>query len=320
MIPPMCWLRRMCALILLPLLAGCSAPEEPFRVGTNIWIGYEPLYLARAQGDDDDTPIRLVAMSNATEVQRAMRAGMLEAAALTLDEVLVLRQDDLDLRVVLVMDFSNGADVLMARPEITSLEGLRGRRIGVESSAVGAVLLQGALEVAGLEIDDVELVHLAVDYHERAYMQGEVDAVVTFEPVRTQLLNAGAHTLFDSSRIPDRIVDVLVTTAAIAEARGDTLRRLIAGHFAAVELLRQEPLKAAQVMVARQGISAEEIVSSYKGLSIPDLAENRRLLAARHPGLLVAGRNLADLMLERRMLRRPVSVDGMFDDRWLPAQ
>jgi len=303
----------------LLLTVGCSPPSEPFRVGTNIWIGYEPLYLADALGYYDGEPIRLVAMSNATEVQRAMRAGVLEAAALTLDEALNLVADGFDLRVVLVMDASNGADVLLARPEIADLSALRGRRVGVESSATGVILLNGALEAANLAITDITVVHIAVDHHEAAFRNGEVDAIVTFEPVRTQLLASGAHILFDSSRIPNRILDVLVTTPEIATAHQATLRKLIAGHFRALHELRSNPMAAAERMVQRQRLAPADIVASYKGLSIPDLAENRRMLAPA-PELSNAAKRLADIMFEHRMLPHPVATEQLFDARWLPTQ
>lgn len=313
-------------LLSLPVLGAalsglaCTPPKSPFRVGSNIWLGYEPLYLAQDMGLYDPARIRLVAMSNATEVQRALRAGTLEAAALTLDEVLSLKQDGFDLRVVLVMDFSQGADVLLARPGITHLADLRGRRVGVESSAVGAVMLDGALEKAGLDIADIQLVHLTIDQHERAYREDRVDALVTFEPVGTTLLAAGARSLFDSRDIPGRIVDVLAVPPETLTSHPDELRQLIRGHFAALDYLRREPLQAAGRMRPRQGLPAETILTAYRGLNLPDRAENRRLLASPSPALQPAAERLARLMLDRRILNHPVSVAGMFDPTWLPER
>ncbi|MDH3972947.1 MAG: ABC transporter substrate-binding protein [Deltaproteobacteria bacterium] len=303
---------------LLLVLTVCTSPPEPFRVGTNIWLGYEPLYLAQSMGYYDDLPIRMVTMNNATEVQRALRSGMLEAAALTLDEALSVKEDGFDIKVVLVMDFSRGADVLLSRPGIKSLADLRGKKVGVESSAVGAVLLHGALEAAGLTISDVSLVHLTIDQHQHAYETGEVDAVVTFEPVRTQLLNAGARVLFDSRLIPDRIVDVLVTRSDVSKRHGDMLAQLIDGHFSAVKYINDRPLEAAEKMTAREGISAKAIVAAYEGLHIPGLDDNRRLLKGESPDLAHSTRKLVDLMLKQGMLQKPVAVDGFFDNSWLP--
>ena len=318
-------LRSLLAFLLILLLTtGCTEPYKPFRVGSNVWIGYESLYLARALGQFDGTPIQLVEMNNATEVSNALRAGVLEGAALTLDEVLTVCQDGIDLRVVLIMDFSEGADVLLARPEFPDLESLRSRRIGVESSAVGAILLQEALESAGMSSAEVQVVHLAVDHHVDAWGKDQVDALVTFEPVRTRILQKGAHELFSSRQIPGRILDVLVVRADLDARQQNHLRQLLRGHFAALDVLRQQPLAAARRMAPRTQISEPEVLSSFEGVRIPDLEENRRLLAGDAPDMTASVRRLAEWMLAQQMFRRRVIpeeiVRNLFDDRWLPEK
>ena len=116
-------------------LVGEVVVAEPLAVGTNVWPGYEPLYLARNLGYYNDS-IRLVEYSSATEVLRAIRNKLIDVATLTLDEVLLLRQSGVDVRSVLVTDISNGGDVIVARPGIETLADLKGRKVGVESTAL----------------------------------------------------------------------------------------------------------------------------------------------------------------------------------------
>ncbi len=83
-------------------LAGCGVePAPPLRIGTNVWSGYEPLYLARELGYLDPRSVHLVEYPSASEVIRAFRNQAIEAAALTFDEVLLLTQDGFEPRVVL---------------------------------------------------------------------------------------------------------------------------------------------------------------------------------------------------------------------------
>lgn len=309
------------ALLVPALLASCSSPRPPFRVGTNIWIGYESLYVAENEGFFGDTPIRLVTMRNASEVQQALHAGMLEAASVSLDEALNLVEDGLDLRVVLVMDVSHGADVVLGGPTVASLQDLRGKRIGVETSALGAVMLQAALATAALQPADVEIVDMGIDRHANAFRTGQIDAVVTFEPVRSELLGEGAALLFDSSNAPGRIVDVLVVTAEALARDPDAVRTLVAGHFRAIDVFRAQPLRAATIMRSRQRLVPEEILNAFRGLQIPDVAENRRMLgtAAGPPQLEVSAAKLVRIMVENQLLEQPVAVAGLAEDRFLPA-
>ena len=61
------------ALLVFALLAGGCSPPPPLRVGSNQWVGYEALYLARSLGHYDPTLIKLVELPSSTEVQQALR-------------------------------------------------------------------------------------------------------------------------------------------------------------------------------------------------------------------------------------------------------
>lgn len=318
--------RTICNLLCLCLIAfvvsaaalnGCSKRQEPLlRIASNVWPGYEPLYLARSLGYYDDKNIRLLEMPSASQVSQAMRDGTIEAVCLTLDEAIFLMQDDIDLRVVLVMDVSHGADVLMARPGIDTLKSLRGKTIGVENAAVGAIMLDAALQAGELLVEDVTIVPLTVGQHAAAYLAGKVDAVMTFEPVKSQLLKAGAHVLFDSTQIPGRIVDVLVVRSEIAEAHTQALKELVQGYFRALEYLATNPQEAAQRMAPRLG---ENALAQFSGITLPDIQENRALLGGNPPPLTITAGELAGLMLRRELLRKSVSVERIADPSFLPT-
>ena len=114
---------RIAAILLfLPLLLACSAQkEDPLRIGTNIWPGYESFYIASQFGLYGDSDIKIVAYSSAIEVMRAYRNREIEGAALTMDEVLNLADNGQNPKVVLITDSSNGADMLLGQPDIEKL-------------------------------------------------------------------------------------------------------------------------------------------------------------------------------------------------------
>jgi NitT/TauT family transport system substrate-binding protein len=153
-------------LAMLAILAGCTQePQTPLRVGTNVWPGYEPLYLARDQGYYPPQSVRLVEYTSASEVIRAFRNGAIDAAALTLDEVLLLAETTPDVSVVLALDVSHGADVILAQPALSSLRDFKGRRVGVEATALGAYMLTRAPQTVDLTPTDVRTVSLEVFEH-----------------------------------------------------------------------------------------------------------------------------------------------------------
>lgn len=306
--------------VILGCLPGCSSREAALRIASHDWLGYQPLFLARELGFLDEEGVRLVEMPSASYSLQALSAGNVDGAALTLDEVLSARADGLDLRVVLVFDVSDGADVLLAHPDIDSLRDLAGRRVGVESTAVGALMLSEALQAAGLAPASVKLVPLTADRHYAAFTSGQVDAVVTFEPMASRLLRMGARRLFDSRAIPGRIVDVLALRADALDASPRALTGLLGAYFRALGHLRQHPEDGVGRMAARLELPASAVQSSLEGLKLPDLAANHRWLEGRPCPLEQSAAILEKVMRTARLLVRPSRLEDLCAPQFLPPR
>jgi len=141
-------------------LAGCHQ-QPPLRLGSIVFTGYEPVFMARELGWLDPALVRLVELYSNTDALRALAAGQIEAAQLTVDEFLSGRAEGLDLRIIAVLDESLGADVVIAHPQLHDRQDIRGRRIAVEDGAVGAVMLSAFLNARGVEPSDVVTVPVA---------------------------------------------------------------------------------------------------------------------------------------------------------------
>lgn len=297
------------------ILASCTKAEPPLRVGANVWPGYETLYLARSLGYYDNTPIRLVDYPSGTEEVRAYRNGEIEAAGISIDQALVLAATNPDVKIVVVMDFSNGGDVILGKPEIPNLQGLKSRPVGVESTALGAFIITRALEQKSMSPKDIKIVSLGVSEHERAFKDGKVDAVVTFGSARTKLLAAGAKQLFDSSQIPGEIVDVLIVREDVINKQPKALQALVDGRFRALDYLTKNPQDAASRIAPRTGVTPEQFLESLKGLSSPNLQENQKLLGKTDPSLLNGVKRLSQVMLENKLLPKAVNPAPLLDDK-----
>lgn len=287
-------------------------PAQSLRLGTNIWTGYEPLYLARSLDYYDESSVRLVECTSASQVIRAFRNNTLEVAALTLDEALLLKESGYDVRIILVTDISHGGDVILGNSEVQQLADLRGRKVGVEHTALGAYVLTRALDGVGMSVADVNIVPLEVDEHERAFTDGIVDAVVTFDPVSSHLIAQGATRLFDSTQIPGEIVDVLVVRSRTLETSADQLDILLRGWFSAQQYLKEHPQEASRRMAGRLQLEPQDVLKSFDGLRLPDRNENLLLLGGTQPTLVETAERLVDVMLDQKLLYKEIDVSQLF--------
>jgi NitT/TauT family transport system substrate-binding protein len=291
-------------------VAGCMrVPDAALRIGTNVWIGSEPLYLARDLGRLDASAVQLVEYPSASEVLRAYRNQAIDGMVISLDELFGLAADGLDPRVVLVVDVSDGADVVVGRQGMRTMQDLKGRSVAVESGALGAFVLSRALALSAMQASDVNVVHLESNEQPTAFEKGRIDAAVTFDPYRAQFLRAGAVTLFDSKRIPGEIVDLLAVRASVVDAHPKAIQSLLAGWFDALDYIAREPADAARRMGIRQQTSGEQFLEAQKGLHVPSREENLQMLGGASPTLTVTGRRLMTLMVDAKLLRAPIDIE-----------
>lgn len=252
---------------------GSSRPKPAVRVGTNVWIGYEPLHAAAADGRLGPE-LRLVEYVSATQVLRGFENGDIDAAAVTLDEALRLASTTHDVQLIAVLDVSTGGDAVIARPPRTTLAHLAGARIAVEHTAVGELVLRRALERARLKRADVEVVPTPANEHLAAWDAG-VDAVVTFEPVRSRLLALGGVELLSSGELPGEIVDVLVARRSLVKARPGLGRQLAATWFALRSWVQAEPERFSRLAAPRLRVTEAEVRRQLSTLRFPDEAESQ---------------------------------------------
>src|SRR5512144_3430584 len=95
------WPRVVACAALLALVAACTPSERVLRIGTNVWIGSEPLYLARELGRLDSSAVQLVEYQSASEVLRAFRNGAIDGMVISLDELFGLAVDGFQPRIIL---------------------------------------------------------------------------------------------------------------------------------------------------------------------------------------------------------------------------
>lgn len=306
-------------LLLFACLSGCKPAAEPLRIVSSPWPGYEPLYLARDLGYLDAKQFILNELPSSNITLEAFSNGSADIATITLDETLALLAQGKKVRILAVMDVSNGADAVMAKPNIRTLADLKGKRIAVINIPLGVFMLSRTLDAAGLTAKDVSVVLMPEDKHEKAYLQNKIDVAVTFEPFKTKLAQAGARKLFDSSSIPNEIFDLLVVSEEVYQSRREELCQFTRQWFRAQEYVQMNAQEAGQRMSKRMGIDPGLYREMMNGLLVPAREENLRLLSGNSPAILKPAQKLAQSMLEAKLL--PVAVDpaAVLAPEFLPA-
>lgn len=298
---------RALTLALILSLLGCSDQTDTLRIGANRWLGYGPLYLADDLHWMTPSGYRLVEYPHTTGVLRGYRNGLLDAALLTLDEALILQSSGQPVQILLVADVSAGADVLFANAHIQQLAQLRGQRIGVENSALGAFFLSRILDLAKLPASEISVIDMPVNEHLHALRTGQIDAAINFASASASFAPLGVHPLLDSRALPNEIIDVLVINPQRVSAQ--QAKRLRELWFTSQEQWFEQRQDIDPRLSRRLGLNGDELAQTLAGLQIGDRALNQQL---RKDGTLLRSLNrLNDYLFSRRLQSKPADIQTM---------
>jgi NitT/TauT family transport system substrate-binding protein len=303
-------LRAAALLSLAAALASCSWHEpEPLRIGISDWPPFEFLHLAREKGffEEEGVQVRLIEFASMSDARRAFEHRQIDGGLFSIFETLHVRANSVrGLKVPLVIDFSDGADAILARPGIADIGALRGKRLGIDLGALGVYVADRALNLHGLSLDDVTVVSVE-DIDMLHYLEEDrVDAVVNYPPTRTNIESKGlARAIFTSRQIPGEIVDVLALDETVIEERSADVARLIRAFYRAVDYARAHPDEAYAIMAKREHLEVADFRAALEsGITLVPLADQERFLAKGSPFTRTVA-EIARVMHARGQIRHP---------------
>jgi NitT/TauT family transport system substrate-binding protein len=306
-------------LSLLASLAGC-ARHEPLRIGLNIWPGYEFIFLAEHLGyyKEEGVDVKLIDFSSLGDARRAFERGQIDGLGTTVVEAMLAGEASPDpLKIVNVVDYSDGADVILARPGFTDLASLKGRRIGVELGSLCVYVLARGLEQAGMTLADVIPVSKDQASMETDLRAGLLDAVVTYPPTSMAILKDPAFTaVFSTKQTPREVVDVIAFGDKAITQRPQDVAAVMRAFKRAQDYYVTHKAEALQIMAKREGVSPEEFENALTdGLRLVTAADQAAYLS--HGGLKTVIERTGRVLNQAKLLRQPKPAEAYLSDRFV---
>ncbi len=281
-------------LLLLTSGAFAAASADTFKIGHSTWVGYGPFFVAKKKGyfKEEGLDVELVTIEDVKVRFAALAAGRIDALATTIDTMpLFLRPDGSRYQYLFAVDDSKGSDGVVARKEIKSVADLKGKKVAFAEGAVSQFYINVLLRQAGLDQSDIEAVNMSARDAGRAFVSGQVDAAVTWEPWLTRGQRAPhGWLLADSSQTPGLITGVVVAPVGVVKRRKAEIQALYRGWSRAVEFVKTNPEEARAIMAKGVGGWLKDpavFAETLKGVVYYDTAMNKALFGTlSQPGSL----------------------------------
>lgn len=234
-------------------------------------------------------------------------------------------------RAVMLAGWSRGADGVIARQGIGSIEDLAGKTVAFAPYTPSHFLLWNGLRASGLTSEQRgQILNRAVhtkDGVEPAllFANQKADAAVAWEPEMSDALGkrAGASKLYDTTAANRLIADIVVVSESYAERNPKTLVAFIEGWLEAAEFIRNSPSRAYNLVgsVKDFNIPADAAKAMLAGERLADFADNRQFFGAPNKDSDYTNifRLANEMYRELRVIRRIESPGGSVDYRFLDS-
>ena len=249
----------------------------------------------------------------------AFAAGQLDAVTMTNGDTLVTGSTGAQAVMILVGDYSNGNDMVVAAPGIQSVVDLKGKRVGVEIGFVGHLLLLDALESVGLTESDVELVNIPTNEAPQVLASGDVDAIVAWQPNSGQSLRRvpGSTAIYTSGDQPGLIYDVLAVSPTSLNANREDWGKVVEVWYRVVEYILDPATEAdaISIMAARVGLTPDQYAPLLAGTKLLTLDEAKEYFQQTEgfDSLVGSSRISDEFNRKYDVYREPQNLDAYID-------
>jgi NitT/TauT family transport system substrate-binding protein len=218
----------------------------------------------------------------------AFTAGKVDAVMVTNGDALVTGANGAKNVIIMLTDYSNGNDMIIAKAGIKSVKGLKGKKIGLEVGVVEHLMLLNALKKAGLTEADVEIVNTPTGQTPQVLASGQVDAIAAWQPNAGQALKAltGSTAIYTSADEPGLIYDTItVSPQSLAQHRADWVK-LVSVWNRVLSYINNPDTKAdaVKIMAARTGSTPEDYAAFISGTRFLSLTESAKIIASKSAG------------------------------------
>src|SRR5215216_1793389 len=301
------------AALLGPLTGPAAAQETKIALGLSGWTGFAPLTLAKEAGifKKHGLDVTLKKIPQASR-HLAIQSGDVQCAATTVETWVVWNANGVPTKQIFQLDKSYGADGMAVRANVNSIKDLKGKTVAASAPGTAPYFtLAWFLKKNGLSVKDVTVVNLEPAAAAQAFVAGQNDAAMTYEPyLSTVRNNPQAGKIIATTLDYPMIMDTFGCTPKFLADNPKAAQALANSYFEALEMIKSDPKKSYEIMGADVKQSGTEFENSAKYLRWQDKAANQKFFAGEFQAFT---KEAADLLLEIGIIKSIPKTDDLFD-------
>lgn len=291
------------------------------RIALPTWVGYGSLYVAQEKGffEENGLNVELTIVEGLAERKQAMVSGELEGLATAVDVFVNLESVGIEMDMVWLLDRSNGADGIVATTDVESPADLAGLTVATEIGTTEHFFLLKVLEQYGLTTDDIELVPLTIADSGAAFVAGQVDAAVTYDPYLSQGVDAGGVT-FTTAEYEIDLMDAIGFSDEFIESNPEAIQGFVNAMSEATDYVENNLDECVVIEAEGLSLGEEEVAETLEKLECFDLAANLEQMGTTEGGegkLYTSVAEIAEFYYEEDLNENLIEADKIINTTFI---
>jgi NitT/TauT family transport system substrate-binding protein len=302
---------------LIAMAAPASAQGTKVTIGMSGWTGFAPLTLANEAGifkkNGLDVTIKKIPQASR---HLAILSGDIQCAATTVETWIAWNANGVATKQIFQLDKSYGADGMVVKNGIEKVADLKGKTVAASAPGTAPYFtLAWFLKKNGLSVKDVTVVNMEPGPAAQAFIAGNNDAAMTYEPFLSSVRAAPqAGKILATTLDYPMIMDTFGCTPAFLGANEKAAKALADSYFEALEMIAKEPAKSNEIMGADVKQTGEAFAKSAAYLRWQDKAANKAFFAGPHAAFSAEA---ADLLLELGIIKAKPDMSALADTSFI---
>ncbi len=257
---------------------GPKTTGLPMKIPRNYWPGEYWIEIADKKGWFEEAGLKVEIIDTNPDYFASVKdmvAGKIDTNTFSLFDLINFNLKGADLVMVINTDNSFGSEAIVAKQEISSIRELKGKTIGVSKATYLEYILSILLDRKGLALHDLNIVDMLSEKALETFVSGVVDAVITWEPHVTRLMETGqGRKLFDTSQIPGISPNGVVFHRSFVEKRPEDVQAYVNVWYKTTEFIKEDPGEAFGIIAEIYNKTRGEALAFAQTDRILDLRDN----------------------------------------------
>lgn len=257
----------VCILLVWSILFVACGPaatpkaSRPLKIAVNLWPGLYPAAVAKEKGifAKHGIDVDVVYYESYPTSYSDFAVDKVDAVSVIIGDILPISTSK-DIQFIFPVDASDGGDQLLSAADIKSAADLKGKRIGVNLGTFSELFVRTLLKQNNVALTDITLVNVNPNDAAGAF-PSHVDAVHTYEPFASQVVEKGGHVLYTSHETPNLVLGMMTFSSRLIKERPEDIQAFTDAWFEAVDWINANPNDVPAVVAKGFGLKPEDIWS-----------------------------------------------------------